>query len=152
MSRRYAVWEEDNIFKIRTTTAELSKVFSGVIYAGEGIFTDIRVVRLDRGDFVRLSNDKKRIYFSFSTNEGIDGLNFTTSARRLAFFLFINNRKAGPNLEIFLGENGIHPVNNPFMIYMTDENRDDDSVPEDLEISMEPEGDAITAVIPESEM
>jgi hypothetical protein len=42
--------------------------------AVDGTFTDIRVVRLDPGDFVERSRNGKRIYFSFTTRRADDVL------------------------------------------------------------------------------
>jgi hypothetical protein len=40
----------------------------------------VRVVRRDPGDFVKLSRDKKRIYFSFLTKKGVDELEDASKA------------------------------------------------------------------------
>ena len=151
MVRRYIIWEEEGVFKLRTTTKEMLKIFTGVIYADEGVFTDIKLIRLDTGDYVKLSNNKKKLYFSFSTHKGVDGFNFTTNAKRLVFHLLINNRKAAKKLEVFLGANGIHPFNNPFLLFMTGSNTNDE-VPADIDVNMESEGEEVTAIVPDSEL
>jgi hypothetical protein len=96
--------------------------------ASDGTFTDVRRVRIDAGDWVRLSRDGRRIYFSFVTRRGVDGLDFRTDAARIAFRLRINGREAAPRAEIFLGRLGRHPLNNPFVLFVKEADRDDDSV------------------------
>jgi len=51
-----------------------------LIYNHLGTFTGVRVVRRDPGDFVKLSRDKKRIYFSFLTKKGADELEDASKA------------------------------------------------------------------------
>jgi hypothetical protein len=48
--------------------------------AVDGTFTDIRVVRLDPGDFVERSRNGKRIYFSFTTRRADDVLDLVPGA------------------------------------------------------------------------
>jgi hypothetical protein len=51
-----------------------------LIYNRLGTFTGVRVVRRDPGDFGQLSRGKKRIYFSFLTKKGVDGLEDASKA------------------------------------------------------------------------
>jgi hypothetical protein len=151
MPRRFVIWEDNGVFKLRTTTKQMLNKFSGAIYAIGGTFTGVRVVRRDPGDFVKLSRDKKRIYFSFLTKKGVDGLNFTTDANRLAYGLRVNKRRAAKNLEIFLGAKGRHPLNNPFMLFIG-EMAANDAVSGVTVDETKDEGDVVTEVIPENEL
>jgi hypothetical protein len=100
--------------------------FSGIIFAPDGSFTEVRRIRTDPGDWVRRSRDGRRIYFSFVTRRGVDGLDFRTDAARILFRLRINGREAAPRAEIFLGRSGRHPFNNPFVLFVKEADRDDD--------------------------
>jgi hypothetical protein len=126
--RRYVIWEQRGLFHLRTTTAAALNHFQGVIVASDGTFTEVRRVRIDAGDWVRRSRDGRRIYFSFVTRRGVDGLDFRTDAARISFRLRINGREAAPRAEIFLGRSGRHPSHNPFVLFVKEADRDDDSV------------------------
>jgi hypothetical protein len=128
MPRRYVVWEQGGVFRLRTTTAGALSRFHGVIVAVEGTFTDVRVIRLDPGDYVKRSKNGKRIYFSFTTRQGVDGLNFRTDASRVGFRMLINGREAAPRAEVFLGRFGRHPFRNPFVLFLKEVERDDDGI------------------------
>jgi hypothetical protein len=128
LTRRYVIWEQRGVFHLRTTTAAALNHFQGVILADDGTFTGVRRVRTDAGDWVRLSRDGGRIYFSFVTRKGVDGLDFRTDAARIFFRLRINGREAAPRVEIFLGRSGRHPVNNPFVLFVKEADRDDDGI------------------------
>ncbi len=151
MTRRFVIWEDNGVFKLRTTTKQMLNRFSGAIYAIGGTFTGARIVRRDPGDFVKLSRDKKRIYFSFLTKKGVDGLDFTTDATRLAYGLRVNKRRAAKNLEIFLGAQGKHPLNNPFMLFVGEMSAND-AVSGVTVDETKDEGDVVTDVIPEGEL
>ena len=128
MPRRYVVWEQGGVFRLRTTTAGAANRFRGVIVAVDGTFTEVRVIRLDAGDFVKRSKNGKMIYFSFTTRRGVDGLNFRTNAPRVGFRLLINGREAAPRAEVFLGRFGRHPLRNPFVLLLKEAERDDDGI------------------------
>lgn len=151
MTRRFVIWEDGGVFRLRTTTKQMLNRFSGAIYAIGGTFTSVRVVRRDPGDFVKLSRDKKRIYFSFLTKKGVDGINFTTSAKRLAGGLRVNKRRAAKNLEIFLGAKGRHPRNNPFMLFLGEAAKND-AVSGVTVDETKDEGDVVTDVVPADEL
>ena len=139
MPRRYVIWEQGGVFRLRTTTAQALNRFHGVIVAVDGAFTDVQVVRLDKGDYVKRSRDGRYIFFSFTTRKGVDGINFRTGASRLGFRLKINAREAAPRAEVFLGRHGRHPLRNPFALFLKEAERDEDGI--DL-ADLEPGADA----------
>jgi len=151
MTRRFVIWEDEGVFKLRTTTKQMVNRFSGAIYAVGGTFGDVKLIRRDPGDFVKLSRDRRRIFFTFLTRKGVDGLNFKTDAKRLAFGLRINRRRAAKNLEIFLGAEGKHPLHNPFMLFLGEGAGDDNvrglSVDETTDA-----GEPVTELVPEGEL
>jgi hypothetical protein len=151
MPRRYVLWEENGVFRLRTTTAKVLNRFSGAIHAVDGRFEKVSLIRLDRGDYVKLSPDRSRLFFSFTTLKGVDGLNFTASGKRLAFFLNINGRKAVPKAEVFLGKGGLHPLRNPFAIGLGIQNGDEPVV--GLEEGQPGQGDMeVTNLVPDGEL
>jgi hypothetical protein len=151
MTRRFVIWEDGGEFKLRTTTRQMLNRFSGAIYAVNGTFSDVRMIRRDPGDFVKISRDKKRIFFSFLTKKGVDGLNFKTDAKRLAFGLRINRRSAAKNLEIFLGTEGKHPLHNPFMLFLGEAAKDDNVTGVSVDETKD-EGELVTEVVQENEL
>jgi hypothetical protein len=147
MSRRYVIWEQGGLFRLRTTAAGVLQRFHGVIRAGDGTFTEVRLIRLEPGDWVKRSRDDQRLYFSFSTRRRVDGLNFRTDASRLDFRLRVENREAVPATEIFLGRQGRHPVNNPFALFVWEAERGDDRVKLELPEPGKDDFDVIDLVI-----
>jgi hypothetical protein len=151
MPRRYVIWEQGGVFRLRTTTARVLNRFHGVILAVDGTFTEVRVVRLDKGDYAKLSRNARMIFFSFTTVRGVDGLNFRTDAPQVGFRLKINGREAAPRAEVFLGRHGRHPLRNPFVLFLKEAERDDDSI--DLP-ELEPGQDTrdVLEVVPEDSL
>jgi hypothetical protein len=151
MPRRYVLWEEKGVFRLRTTTAKVMNRFSGAIHAVDGRFEKVALIRLDKGDYAKLSPDRSRLFFSFTTVKGVDGLNFTASGKGLAFFLNINSRKAVPKAEVFLGKNGLHPLRNPFAIGLGGQNGEEPVV--GLEEGKPEPGDMeVTDLVPAGEL
>ena len=151
MPRRFVLWEENGVFRLRTTTAKVLNRFSGAIHAVDGRFEKVALIRLDKGDYVKLSPDRTRLFFSFTTLKGVDGINFTASGKRLALFLNINGRRAVPKAEIFLGKDGLHPLRNPFAIGPGAQNGDEPVA--GLEEGQPAQGDMeVTDLVPDGEL
>ena len=60
MTRRFVVWEDKGVFKLRTTTKAMENTFAGSIHAEGGTFNMVKLIRLDKGDKVWISKDKKK--------------------------------------------------------------------------------------------
>ena len=150
MTRRFVVWENLGVFRLRTTTKQASNRFHGAIYAPSGTFDQVRMIRRDRGDFVKLSRDGKWLWFSFVTQKGVDGMNFRTDADSLVCFFYINKRKAAEKQEIFLGRRGVHPMNNPFLLFQRGTGRD--AAAEKFKFVEDGDGALIEDVVPDSEL
>lgn len=108
-------------FHVVTTTEVLKIDFAGTIIAEGGSFTAVKGVRLEGGDWLALSQDKKSLHFNFITKKNIDALIFKTNAKKLHFYFSIRQGKTWEPIkqvenEIFLGEKGIHPVGHPFVL------------------------------------
>ena len=151
MTRRFVIWEEGGVFRLRTTTKQLAVKFTDAIFAPGGQFSNVRLIRRDRGDYAKLSRDKKKLYFSFTTKKGVDGLNFTTTSQRVPMFLFINRKKARKKLEIFLGAKGAHPLNNPLILFVSGSGGND-ADPGITQADLKEEGEEITSVVSEADL
>jgi hypothetical protein len=120
---RYAVWQDEGGWHIRTTTKEYEHHFRGVIEVRVGEFVQLRGYKLEhRGpqrDLFIEGPEHHVINFDFSTKGSIDGLDFRVKGREpmLSFTLTIGERD--PKFEpgrIFIGKMGAHPSSNPFEI------------------------------------
>jgi hypothetical protein len=120
---RYALWQDEGGWHIRTTTKEYEHHFRGIIAVSGGEFVQVRGYKLEhRGpqrDLFIEGPEHHVINFDFSTKGSIDGLDFRVKGREpmLSFTLTIGEKE--PKFEpgrIFIGKSGAHPSTNPFEI------------------------------------
>ena len=72
--------------------------------------------RLEKGDTITLSADKKTLTYKFYNYGKIDGIDFKSAcAQRLRFSASINGNKLATS-RIMLGTHGRHPLENPFVV------------------------------------
>lgn len=155
MPKRFVIWENNDVFRLRTTTKKKLRVFSGFICAVNGTFNKVGLIRLDKGDVVKLSKDKNVIYFRFITKKGVDGFNFKTDAEKLVYDLYIDKKRCKPLTEIFLGEKGKHPLKNPFFLNIENiegsSGSDDEEIPS-FDVSVEDSGEEVVTIISDDEL
>ena len=111
----YYLWHNDDGFHLRTTDSAGVFEYSGVLRTN-GTFTNLKLVKAEADDRADLLDGGKVIQFRFKTAEGIDGLDVqVVGASRIHVLLDRNGKHVDP-ANIFLGENGVHPDNNPFWL------------------------------------
>lgn len=110
------IWHDTTGWHLRVTHATSSRrVFSGRITSS----ADLKVTpyRLETGDWVALSADKRTITYRFYNYGHLDGLDFTTAcARRVTFGGSLAGEKL-PIARIWIGRHNRHPLQNPFSVY-----------------------------------
>ena len=120
---RYAVWQDDGGWHVRTTTREYEHHFRGVIEAKGGEFVQVKGYKLEhkgpQRDLFIEGPEHHVINFDFSTKGSVDGLDFRVKGRepKLSFTLTIGEKE--PKFEpgrIFIGKMGAHPSSNPFEV------------------------------------
>ena len=120
---RYAVWQDEGGWHVRTTTKEYEHHFRGVIEVKGGEFVQVRGYKLEhkgpQRDLFIEGPEHHVINFDFSTKGSIDGLDFRVKGKEpmLSFTLTIGEKE--PKFEpgrIFIGKSGAHPSTNPFEI------------------------------------
>jgi hypothetical protein len=109
------IWHDATGWHLRVTHAStVGYVFSGTIRANRPLH--VTGYRLEAGDKFTVSADHLSVTYRFVNHGRLDGLNFTTAcATRLA----IGGRLNGvvlPVRRIWIGHNGRHPLQNPFVI------------------------------------
>jgi hypothetical protein len=109
------IWHNENGRHLRVTHhGTAGVVFSGRIVANAPV--SVVGVRLEAGDAIALSADRKTVTYRFTNHGLVDGLDLRTAcATRLAFA----GSMAGTRLpvgRIWIGRNGIHPLGNPFVV------------------------------------
>jgi hypothetical protein len=111
------LWHDAKGFHLRVTHKGTAKVvYTGTITSPAVLH--IEPVRLEKGDFVKLSADKKTITFKFNDYGFIDGVDFHTDC---AAWLRVSNLKANdkalPTGRVFLGAHRKHPSKIPFVLH-----------------------------------
>jgi len=110
------IWHDSRGWHLRVTHPGTTKVgFSGRIVSTTPItFTPYR---LEPGDTATLSADKLTLTYRFANYGHLDGVDFKTAcARKLVF----SGAMAGVRLpvgRIWIGYNGVHPLQNPFAVW-----------------------------------
>jgi hypothetical protein len=109
------LWHDASGWHLRVTHPGTAKViFSGTITSNAAL--TVRGYRLETGDGITLSADKKTLTYRFANHGRVDGLDFRTAC---ASRLWFKGSMAGAKLpvgRIWIGRAGHHPLQNPFVI------------------------------------
>ena len=111
------LWHNATGFHLRVTHRTNERVvFTGVLTSSAPM--RMEPVRLEKGDYVHLSNDHRTIRFAFANHGHVDGINFHTDcARRLT----VSHLRAGlhqlPTGRVYLGATKAHPAHVPFLVH-----------------------------------
>ena len=110
------LWHDGGRYKLRVTHPGHAKVvFTGTITATRDI-TGVNTVKLENGDNVRLSKNKRTLTFRFTNVGALDGLGFSAGcAKGVHLNLRINGHEAGTG-AVFLGAGEGHPTSVPFTL------------------------------------
>jgi hypothetical protein len=110
------MWHDGNGWHIRVThhTTNL-RTFRGELTT-QGSFTGVKPVQLEKSDQFQVSNDKRDVTFRFDNYGRIDGLNFFTHCAPSISFSFQSDGATAPSSKIVIGNNGVHPASDPFVI------------------------------------
>ena len=113
------LWHDANGWHLRVTHPGTAKViFSGTITSNAAL--TVRGYRLETGDGITLSADKRTLTYRFANHGRVDGLDFRTAC---ASRLWLKGSMAGSKLpvgRIWIGRAGHHPLQNPFVILRND--------------------------------
>lgn len=112
-SKRFLLWRNNNVWHLRTTTARNKHTFRGEIVADKGTITELNAVSTERKDWVSLK-DPKRISFELTTEGGIDGFDFRTTATNLKFTLTLDGQTKSS--LVFIGSRATNPSTMPFTL------------------------------------
>jgi hypothetical protein len=113
-THRYFFWHDREGWHLRTTTARERHHFEGEITAEGGSIRDLRGYSLEHNDWLKVSQENRRISFDLSTEAGIDGFDFRTDARELRVQLLMDGKERPEH--IFIGANSVNPDTLPFVI------------------------------------
>jgi hypothetical protein len=123
---RTYVWHDTRGWHLRTTDATAGPHhYSGTIATSTGAhFSDVDKVHLDPGDQLYV-DDHNVLHYSFTTYQGIDGINFRVTAcdgdrehETLGFFLQKDTHNDTP-ANVDLGRDAHHPSSDPFTVSRT---------------------------------
>ena len=108
-------WHDGDGQHVRFTTVDnkTARQFSGKV-CGANI-TDLRPVRTDVGDGIRVGPDGKCVGFDFRTNAGVDGFDFRMPDGDIVYEINIDGAPMATK-QIHVGKTGVSPKNNPFSL------------------------------------
>jgi hypothetical protein len=111
------LWHDLAGFHLRVTHRNDGRqVYSGLITSSAPMRID--PVRLERGDVLRLSPDRRSIVFAFADYGKVDGVNFHTDcAAALAVSRLHVGRAVLPANRVYLGHREAHPAAVPFLLH-----------------------------------
>lgn len=113
------IWFDERGWHLRVT-----KVTSAPAVFGGRIRSDapmaVSGVLLERGDTFSLSADRKTLTYRFTNRGHIDGLEITVECGARLMFGGSMNGAALPVRRIWLGADGVHPLQNPFVVLRVD--------------------------------
>jgi len=109
------IWHDSKGWHVRVThPGSKGIVFSGTIHSSAPL--DAAPVKLEKNDWIAVSADHKTITYRFTNYGYIDGFDFTTScAKALSFRGLMGGHRLGIG-HIWIGHNGRHPLENPFVV------------------------------------
>jgi len=111
----YYIWHNDSGFHLRTHGPNARHGFVARLHT-DGTFEDVDVVRLEERDSVQVLDGGHELLIEFHTFDFTDGVNFRINGGdHLRFALRLDGRLISPE-RIFLGPNGDHPDDNPFVV------------------------------------
>jgi hypothetical protein len=111
------LWHDLTGFHLRVThRADERVVYSGVIHSSAPMTMD--PVRLEPGDAVTLSADRRTIAFAFANHGHVDGVDFHTACARALTVSRLNagSHRLDPD-RVNLGAYGRHPAHVPFTLH-----------------------------------
>ena len=110
------MWHDGDGWHIRVTHHSTNlRTFSGQLVTS-GAFANVQAVHLEKSDQLQQSSDHHSITFLFKNYGYIDGLNFHTHCAPSIQFAFQSDGKTAPASKIVIGNNGVHPSGDPFVI------------------------------------
>ena len=111
------LWHDTHGFRLRVTHGNHDqRTYSGVITASSAMRLD--PVKLERGDTVKLSANRRSLVFVFANHGYVDGVNFHTDcATRLEVSrLHVGNSNLAAS-HVYLGAKRSHPKAVPFTVH-----------------------------------
>lgn len=109
------IWHDSAGWHLRVTHAgSQGVVFSGTIRSSAPL--DAEPVRLEANDHITVSADRLTIAYRFVNYGHIDGFDFRTSCAKTLVFRGLMSGHRLPIGRIWIGHNGRHPLENPFVI------------------------------------
>jgi hypothetical protein len=111
------LWHNSTGFHLRVTHRTDERViYSGVLTSSAPM--RMEPVKLERGDYVRISADHRVIAFAFGNHGHIDGINIHTDcARTLTVSRLHADLHALPTDRVYLGVTKAHPAHIPFVVH-----------------------------------
>jgi hypothetical protein len=113
------LWHAKTGFHLRVTHAKHdTRVYTGVVHASAPM--RMERVKLEKGDHVVLSKNRRTILFAFANHGYVDGIDFHTDC---ATSLTVSGLHVGSHREshrqVYLGAKKAHPARVPFTVHRT---------------------------------
>ena len=110
------LWHNGNGYSLRVTKPGKERIqFPGTVTVSRTLH-DIRRVRLEKTDFVKVGPNRQTATFTFNNYGYIDGFDFKTDcSKTVTVVVKIGTAQATP-AQLFLGRNRTNPTRVPFTI------------------------------------
>jgi hypothetical protein len=111
----YYVWHDDSGLHVRTTGPGPRHLFDAAIQTG-GEIRDVRLAQLEGDDGFVVTDGGHVLHLHFETWNHLDGVDFNIEGGDAMRLVLHRDGGLVPTSEIFLGDDGHHPDNNPFFV------------------------------------
>ena len=112
----YYIWHNDDGFHLRTHGPHDRHDFVARLHT-DGAFEDVDAIKLEERDRVEVLDGGHELLIEFHTYDFTDGVNFhVNGGDHLRFALRLDGRLIS-TAHIFLGRDGDHPDDNPFVLH-----------------------------------
>lgn len=108
------VWQNASGLHVRFTTKGAARTFDGKVCTTESI-NNLKHFRLEEGDTAKIGPQKHCVHFDFKVKGGMDGFDFKTTGGTVTFDFKLDGQQLDPK-HIWVGRNGVHPKNSPFIL------------------------------------
>lgn len=111
----YYIWHDDAGLHLRTTGPGPRRLFKAKLTT-DGSFSNVQLIRLEGDDWFSVRGGGQTLVTQFETFDGIDGVDFRIDGgNELRLKLKLDGQLI-PTRDIYLGRNGEHPSENPFVL------------------------------------
>ena len=108
------VWHNADGLHVRFTTKGKKRAFSGKMCTTKKMH-NLKHFRLEKQDTAEIGPKEHCVHFDFKVKGGMDGFDVKTTGGDVTFDFKMDGVPLDTD-KIYVGRNGVHPKNNPFVL------------------------------------